>query len=97
MGDAILGGDPEFDDIFLLRFVLTWEKRGGLSKAVDAVKQTVAFRRANKATLDEVCRPGGKAPNEDKVCYRFHVSIFLHSCVCMSRPTLQVLGCADCV
>jgi hypothetical protein len=42
VGDALLSLDPQnYDDIFLLRFVLTWEKRGGIPKAVDAIKQTV--------------------------------------------------------
>lgn len=38
-----------------------------MPKAIDAVKQTVAWRLKNAKLLDEVCRPGGKTPNEDKV------------------------------
>ena len=37
--------DSEFyDDIFLLRFVLTWEKKGGLAESSDAVRKTVEWR-----------------------------------------------------
>ncbi len=67
VGDALINSNPEYDDIFLLRFVISWEKRGGLPKAVDAVKQTIEYRKAKRHLLDEVCRPGGKAPNEEKV------------------------------
>jgi hypothetical protein len=74
VGEALLQTSPEYDDIFLLRFVLTWEKRGGLPKAIDAVKETIEYRRKNKAILDEGCRPGGKFPNEDKVL--IHLNLF---------------------
>mmetsp|Transcript_12151 Transcript_12151/g.30451 ORF Transcript_12151/g.30451 Transcript_12151/m.30451 type:complete len:433 (-) Transcript_12151:84-1382(-) len=63
----LTGGSSEFDDIFLLRFILTWERRGGLPKAVDACRHTIQWRVENKQLLDSVCLPGGKAPNEDKI------------------------------
>jgi hypothetical protein len=73
VGESLLQTSPEFDDIFLLRFALTWEKRGGLPKAVDAVRETIEYRTKNKAVLDEGCRPGGKFPNEDKVLVYVYV------------------------
>ncbi len=77
VGDTLINSNSEYDDIFLLRFVLTWEKRGGLVKAVDAVKQTIAYREAKRHLLDEVCKPGGKAPNEEKVC----IHTDMHTCI----------------
>mmetsp|Transcript_19339 Transcript_19339/g.44539 ORF Transcript_19339/g.44539 Transcript_19339/m.44539 type:complete len:421 (-) Transcript_19339:465-1727(-) len=60
-------GEAEYDDVFMLRFILTWEKREGLSKAIDACRETIVWRRENKEMLDHVCTPGGKAPLEDKI------------------------------
>lgn len=57
--------DSEFyDDIFLLRFVLTWEKRGGLAESSDAVRKTVAWRRENAEALAQTVRTG-IAPGEE--------------------------------
>jgi hypothetical protein len=44
-----------------------WEKRGGMTKAIDAIHQTIAWRKEHAAQLEEVVKPGGKTPNEDKV------------------------------
>ena len=43
----------EFDDIFLLRFVLTWEKKGGMVEAEKAIRSTIAWRTQNAEVLSE--------------------------------------------
>jgi hypothetical protein len=55
----------EFDDIFLLRFVLTWEKKGGMGEAEKAIRSTIAWRTENAKTLAETRRTG-VAPHEAK-------------------------------
>ena len=53
-----------YDDIFLLRFVLTWEKKGGLAQSSDAVRQTVEWRAKNAEALAQTVRTG-LAPGEE--------------------------------
>mmetsp|Transcript_30333 Transcript_30333/g.68574 ORF Transcript_30333/g.68574 Transcript_30333/m.68574 type:complete len:389 (-) Transcript_30333:143-1309(-) len=60
----VIGGVSEYDDIFLLRFVLTHKDRGGLGAQADAVRKTVKFRTDNREALAEVVRTG-KPPNHD--------------------------------
>jgi hypothetical protein len=62
----------EFDDIFLLRFVLTWEKKGGMVEAEKAIRSTIAWRMQNAAVLAETRRTG-VAPHEAKF-KKFHTS-----------------------
>jgi hypothetical protein len=65
--------DSEFyDDIFLLRFVLTWEKKGGLTESSDAVRKTVAWRTENAEALAQTVRTG-IAPGEE-VMKRFNTA-----------------------
>ena len=53
-----------YDDIFLLRFVLTWEKKGGLAQSSDAVRQTIEWRTKNAEALAQTVRTG-LAPGEE--------------------------------
>ena len=55
---------PEYDDVFLLRYCLTWEKKGGLAEAERAVRATVQFRTQNAQVLAEIRRTG-VTPNEE--------------------------------
>mmetsp|Transcript_38149 Transcript_38149/g.93725 ORF Transcript_38149/g.93725 Transcript_38149/m.93725 type:complete len:418 (+) Transcript_38149:397-1650(+) len=59
----------EYDDIFLLRYVLTHLKgkggsASGMDKAEKAVRETVEWRQKHKDILEEVRRTG-KAPHHD--------------------------------
>ena len=49
----------------MLRFVLTWEKKGGLTEAVRAVRATIQWRTQNAQKLAETRRLG-IAPYEEK-------------------------------
>ncbi len=63
----VLSKDPvSYDDIFLLRYVLTHSKRGGMDTAEDAVRKTITWRTENSVVLDKVVATG-KAPHEDLV------------------------------
>ena len=44
VADCLPKNDAFYDEIFLLRFVLTWEKKGGLAESSKAVRETVAWR-----------------------------------------------------
>jgi hypothetical protein len=61
----LLSSNPSFyDDIFLLRYVLTHSKKGGMEIAADAVRKTVAWRKENSLILEKIASTG-KAPYED--------------------------------
>ena len=53
-----LPNSQDYDEIFLLRFVLTWEKKGGLTEAVRAVRATIQWRTQNAQKLAETRRTG---------------------------------------
>jgi hypothetical protein len=53
-----------YDDIFLLRYVLSHKNRGGMQAAVDAVRKTIAWRTENAVLLEKIALTG-KAPHED--------------------------------
>ena len=71
--------------------MVQWEKRGGMPKAIDAVKQTVEWRTKNKAMLDDICRPGGKTPDEDKVC----VAVLPPSACTVARVVRRACGASQ--
>jgi hypothetical protein len=52
-----------YDDLFLLRYILSHKDKGKLPKAAHAVRETLAYRRANGAVLAQVRRTdvGGNA------------------------------------
>ena len=63
----VLSRDPSsYDDIFLLRYVLTHHKKSGMAAAEDAIRKTIAWRTENSVVLDQVAATG-KAPHEDIV------------------------------
>jgi hypothetical protein len=66
LGSA-LPSTPEYDEIFLLRYVLTWEKKSGdwASNAEKAIRATVEWRTKNAQVLADTRRTG-VAPHEDK-------------------------------
>jgi len=49
---------PGYDDVFLLRFVLTWEKKGGLMESAPALREAIKFRTENAGLLDRTCDSG---------------------------------------
>ena len=55
-----------YDEIFLLRFVLTWEKKGGLPESSKSVRETVAWRAENAAALASTVKTG--KPPGGEVC-----------------------------
>lgn len=69
---AALPHTAEYDDIFLLRYVLSNAKRGGLEQAKKSVLTTVKWREENAEKLAE-CRRKGEAENHD-VFNRFQVT-----------------------
>ena len=64
--------DAIIDDIFLLRFVLSWKKRGGIEEAARSVIATLKWRAENAHKLRE-CRRLGEAENHD-IFNRFQVT-----------------------
>ncbi len=70
--DMLSSNTAFYDDIFLLRYVLTHIKKGGIEIAADAVRKTVAWRAANAAVLEKIASTG-KAPHED-IMMRFTTS-----------------------
>ena len=62
--DVLVKDPVSFDEIFLLRYVLTHHKKGGMDVAEDAVRKTIAWRTENAEILDKVVSTG-KAPHED--------------------------------
>ena len=64
--DVLLKDPSSYDDIFLLRYVLTHYKKGGMGAAADAVRKTIAWRTENSVVLEQVAATG-KAPHEDIV------------------------------
>jgi hypothetical protein len=69
----LLASNPSFyDDIFLLRYILTHSKKGGIDVAADAVRKTIAWRTENAEVLEKIASTG-KAPHED-IMMRFSTS-----------------------
>jgi hypothetical protein len=64
VADCLPKNDAFYDEIFLLRFVLTWEKKGGLAESSKAVRETVAWRTEHAEALAHTVRTG-KAPGEE--------------------------------
>ncbi len=62
--DVLLQDPATYDDIFLLRYVLTHSKKGGMDAAEDAVRKTITWRTENDVVLKKVAATG-KAPHED--------------------------------
>ena len=62
--DALSKDPASYDDIFLLRYVLSYMKRGGLDAAEVAIRKTIIWRTENSALLEKVVSTG-KAPHED--------------------------------
>jgi hypothetical protein len=54
-----LPGTPEYDEIFLLRYVLTWEKKSGdwMGNAEKAIRSTIQWRtqHAQASVLQHAC------------------------------------------
>ena len=44
---------PAYDDIFLLRFVLTWEKKGAIKESVPALKATIKCLPSHRVTVSQ--------------------------------------------
>ena len=61
-----------YDDIFLLRYVLSWEKKGGLAKSSKAVRETVAWRTEHAAVLAETAAT--KRPPHKDLAERFQTA-----------------------
>jgi hypothetical protein len=64
--------DAMYDDIFVLRFVITHSKKGpcDYAEAVNALRKTVEWRLKNADILEQTVATG-KAPNED-MCMKFN-------------------------
>jgi len=62
---ANLPTSPVYDEIFLLRYVLTWEKKGGMAEAERAILATIAWRTQHAQILADTVRTG-IAPYEEK-------------------------------
>jgi hypothetical protein len=63
--------DAMYDDIFVLRFVITHSKKGScdFGEAVEALRKTIDWRLKNAEILEQTVATG-KAPNED-MCMKF--------------------------
>ena len=68
----VLPKDDMYDDIFLLRFVITHSKKGAcdFAEAVEALRKTIEWRIKNADILDQTVSTG-KAPNEE-MCMKFN-------------------------
>lgn len=44
---------PGYDDVFLLRFVLTWEKKGGLMESAPALREAIKCLPAQRACVSQ--------------------------------------------
>ncbi len=53
-----------YDDIFLLRYVLTWESKGGLEESSKAVRETVQWRTKHTDVLARTAATG-LSPHKD--------------------------------
>jgi hypothetical protein len=62
--DVLLKDPVSYDDIFLLRYVLTHNKRDGMDAAEDAVRKTIAWRSEKESVLN-MAAATGKAPYDD--------------------------------
>ena len=69
----LLSRNPSFyDDIFLLRYILTHSKKGGIEVAADAVRKTIAWRTENEVVLEKIALTG-EAPHKD-IMLRFNTA-----------------------
>ena len=72
LSSGFLPTAPLYDEIFLLRFVLTHSKKGtcDFQEAIEALKKTVAWRTENAEILERTVATG-KAPNQE-LCMKFN-------------------------
>jgi len=74
VGDVFPTDEPDFyDDLFLMRFVMTHSKGGKECKwqdAEDALRKTIAWRKEHAQELRRI-HESGKAPHED-ICMKFN-------------------------
>ena len=69
---GILPTDPMYDDLFLLRFVITHSKKGScdFAEAADAVRKAMEWRIKNADILERTVTTR-RAPNEE-MCMKFN-------------------------
>jgi hypothetical protein len=74
VGDVFPTDEPDFyDDLFLMRFVMTHSKGGKECKwqdAEDALRKTITWRKEHAQELRRI-HESGKAPHED-ICMKFN-------------------------
>ena len=68
----VLPQEPMYDEIFLLRFVITHSKKGScdFEAAREAIRKTIAWRTENAEVLERTVATG-KAPHEE-ICMKFN-------------------------
>ena len=61
-----------YDDLFLLRYVLSFERKGKLPKAAKAIRETLAYRREHAETLAQAANGVFPKPHVD-AAFRRHM------------------------
>lgn len=70
VADFVPADDPQYDDVFYLRYVLSYKAK--TTKCVEPIRFTVNYRRDNAELLERIHREGANAVPHHPVAMRFN-------------------------